>query len=53
MGTGAEVEQKTDDKLLLLIEKQMLTKEGSPAWYDIQGKINQIIAENFLRFVNR
>lgn len=43
----------TDDQLLLLIEKQMLTKEGSPAWYDIQGQINQIIAERFLRFVNR
>lgn len=53
MEESSGIEQPANDKLLLLIEKQMLTKEGSPAWYDIQGQINQIIAENFLRFVNR
>lgn len=44
---------ESNDRLILLIEQQMLTKEGSLAWHDIQNKINQIIAENFLRFVNR
>jgi hypothetical protein len=42
-----------DDRLLLLMEKQILSKEGSSEWYDIQQKINQLIAERFLRFVNR
>jgi hypothetical protein len=45
--------QPTDDRLLLLIEQQKQTKEGSTAWYAYQAQINQIIAENFLHYVNR
>lgn len=53
MAKSSRIEQPTDDQLLLLMEKQMLTKEGTLDWYDLQQRINQIIAENFLRFVNR
>lgn len=45
--------QLSDDRLLLLIEQQKQTKEGSSAWYAYQEQINQIIAENFLQYVNR
>jgi hypothetical protein len=53
MGQSSRVEQPANDKLLLLVEQQKQTKEGSPAWYAYQGEINQIIAENFLQYVNR
>lgn len=53
MDERTRIGQSTDDQLLHLIEKQILAKEGSPDWYDIQQKINQIIAERFLHYVNR
>lgn len=53
MDESTRASQSTDDKLLHMIEKQLLTKEGSSDWYELQGRINQIIAENFLRFLNR
>jgi len=53
MDTCSGTLQTTDDRLLLLVNQQKETKEGSPAWFSIQAEINQIIAENFLRFVNR
>lgn len=53
MAESTRVEQPTDDQLLLLMEKQILTKEGSSTWYDLQQRINQIIAQRFLQFVNR
>jgi len=45
--------QQTDNRLLLLVEQQKQTKEGSSAWYAYQEQINQTIAENFLKYVNR
>lgn len=36
-----------------LVEQQKKTQEGSNAWYLYQQEINQIIAENFLNYVNR
>jgi hypothetical protein len=45
--------RKSNDRLVLLIEQQKQSKEGSPAWYACQKEINQIIAENFLHYVNR
>ena len=53
MAESIRIKQSADDQLLLLMEKQILTKEGSPAWHDLQQKINQIIAQRFLQFVNR
>mgnify|MGYP001045137285 CR=1 FL=1 len=45
--------QSTDDRLLLLVEQQKTTKEGSASWYECQAEINQLIAEKFLQYVNR
>lgn len=53
MAESIRIKQPTDDQLLLLMEKQMLAKEGSSEWHELQQRINQIIAERFLRFVNR
>lgn len=53
MAEGTRVEQQSDDRILLLMEQQMLTQFKSAAWLDLQSKINQIIAERFLRYVNR
>lgn len=53
MGTSIRSEQPSNDKLLLLVKQQKESKEGSPAWHTLQEQINQIIAENFLHYVNR
>jgi hypothetical protein len=45
--------KSTNDRLLHLVEQQKQSKEGSPSWYAYQSEINQIIAENFLHYVNR
>lgn len=45
--------QQTDDQLLLLKKQQEQYHEGSFEWADIQSKMDQIIAENYLRYVNR
>lgn len=36
-----------------LVEQQKQCKEGSKDWYEKQNLINQIIADNFLQYVNR
>lgn len=53
MEQGFGIKQPTDDQLLLLMEKQILAKEGSSEWYEYQQKISQLIAERFLRYLNR
>jgi hypothetical protein len=48
--------QPTDNRSVVLeklVDQQKQTREGSPAWYAYQQEINQIIAENFLLYVNR
>jgi len=52
MGKSNVAQQQADDKLLLLIEEQKQTKEGSPLWYSYQATINQLVAERFLEYVN-
>lgn len=49
------VGQTTYEHVVLneLFEKQKQSKEGSKIWHDCQEKINQIIAQNFLHYVNR
>lgn len=44
---------QSKDQFLLLKEQQSLVKEGSAVWHDLQSQINQIVAERFLRYVNR
>ena len=53
MGKSTGTEQSTDDRLLLLKKEQENFHEGSFEWADIQAKIDQIVAENFLQYVNR
>ena len=53
MGKGTRVEQSTDDRLLLLREEQTKFHEGSFEWADIQAKIDQIVSERYLEYVNR
>lgn len=53
MEKSSAIEQRADDRLLLLTEKQKQTRENSPEWYDYQQQINHIIAQNFWRYVNR
>ena len=47
--------QTTSPKLVLekLQQEQRQYHEGSFEWADIQSKINHIIAQNFLEYVNR
>lgn len=45
--------RKSNDRLVLLKKEQEKFYEGSFEWADIQAKINQIIAENYLQYVNR
>jgi len=49
------VGQTTNEHVVLreLVNNQSLVKEGSPSWYTYQEKINQIIAQNYLQYVNR
>jgi methionyl-tRNA synthetase len=53
MGTCGETLREADDRLVLLRKEQEKYHEGSFEWADIQAKINQIVAENFLHYVNR
>lgn len=45
--------QSTNDKLVLLRKEQEQYGEGTANWAYVQEKINQIIAQNLLEYVNR
>lgn len=45
--------EPTQVTLNRLVEKQKKCNEGSVEWYRQQELINQIIADNFLEYVNR
>ena len=56
MEQGIRTMQLSDGKPMVLTElkkQQENYSEGSFEWADIQAKINQIIAQNFLEYVNR
>lgn len=53
MGESSRDFEPTDDQLLFLKKQQEQYHEGSVEWTNIQAKINQIIAENYLQYVNR
>ena len=42
-----------NNRLILLRQEQANEKEGSKRWADLQAKINVIIADNYLQYVNR
>jgi hypothetical protein len=48
----AEV-RKSNDRLILLRKEQERYHEGSFEWADLQSKIDQIVAQNYLEYVNR
>ena len=45
--------QSADDKLVLLRKEQEKFAEGSFEFAELEVKINQIIAQNLLEYVNR
>ena len=53
MATGNEVKQSSNDRLFLLREEQNMLSEGSKAWTQLQKRIDEIVAQNFLEYVNR
>jgi len=50
---GIRTQQSSNDRLVFLKKEQAQYHEGSFEWADIQEKMNQIIAENYLRYLNR
>jgi len=52
MGKSFRTEQPTDDKLLFLKQEQEKYAEGSKQWIYLQEHINQIVAQNYLEYVN-
>lgn len=57
MAESTRSQQSTDDQSLFLmntlVEQQKQFLEGTSAWLDLQIRINQIIAERFLQYLNR
>ena len=52
MEQSLRTSESRSDKLLLLVEQQKNTKEGSAPWYAYQQEINQLIAERYLQMLN-
>jgi len=44
---------QSNNRLLLLKEEQAQYAEGSKQWTYLQENINQIVAQNYLEYVNR
>ena len=53
MAQSNGTEQSADDKLLFLKKEQEQFAEGSFEYADLEAKINQIVAQNYLEYVNR
>ena len=53
MEQSTRLVQSTNDRLLLLKKEQEKYHEGSFEWADIQAKVDQIVAQNYLEYVNR
>ena len=45
--------QLSNDQLIFLKQEQEQYAEGSKQWMYLQENINQIVAQNFLEYVNR
>lgn len=48
--------RESNDKSFLLkdiSQEQKMHREHSPAWYSCQEKINQLVAERYLQYLNR
>lgn len=53
METSNRVKQPSDDQLVFLKQQQEKYAQGSKQWIYLQGHMDQIIADNFLEYVNR
>lgn len=56
MDQSTRIVQPTDDRSMVLKKlktEQQKYYEGSFEWADLQSKIDQIIAENYLSYLNR
>mgnify|MGYP000111779894 CR=1 FL=1 len=53
MGKINDAEPRTADQLIHLIQERKLFAEGSSKWIKLQSKIDEIVAKNYLHYVNR
>ena len=53
MEEGIRTQQSPNDRLVFLKKEQEQYAEGSKKWLYLQENINQIVAQNFLEYVNR
>lgn len=53
MGKSDDFEPRTTNQLVHLIEQRGQTAQGTPTWINLQSKIDEIVAQNYLHFVNR
>ena len=55
MGTSYGIKQPSNDQSILLDLKQTQKgyKEGTPKWITLQSKIDEVVAQHYLHYVNR
>ena len=56
MGKSSTVEQSTDDQsilLKLLRQEQDAVSDKSIKWFDIQRRIDHIVAQRYLQYLNK
>jgi hypothetical protein len=53
MGKINDAEPRPADQLILLIQERKLFAEGTRTWINLQSKIDEIVAQNYLHYVNR
>jgi len=53
MEQSTSVMCESNNRLLLLKQEQEQYAEGSKQWTYLQENINQIVAQNYLEYVNR
>lgn len=44
---------ESNDRLVFLKQEQEKYSEGSPRWSNLQTQIDEIVAQNYLHYVNR
>ena len=44
---------ESKDRLVFLKQEQEKYSEGSPRWINLQAEIDEIVAQNYLHYVNR
>lgn len=44
---------ESKDRLVFLKNEQTKYAQGSPRWIELQSELDQIIAQNYIEYVNR